>query len=88
MKSIKFAEKEQSQPSSKGPAAQHKTPQARNSFPQTSDLLDTPVPKISQWAIDKQAQTSKSHIFSNLISFSQQSSQIIPTVSTAKNQFY
>ena len=60
MKSIKLAEKEQSHPSSEGAVkvAHHKTPQAMNSFFQIRDLLDRPVFRVPQRALDKEAQTS------------------------------
>ena len=52
--SIELAVKEQSHPSSEGLAAHHQSPQARNSFHQTRDILDRPLSKIPQRALDKQ----------------------------------
>ena len=65
----KIKNKEQSHPSSVGPAVHHQTLQASSSFPPPHRKpLDRTVSKISQRALHKQAQTSNiTNLFNKFI---------------------
>ena len=84
---MKIKNKEQSHPSSVGPAAHHQTPQASSSFPPPHRKpLDRPVSKIPLRALHIQAQTSNiTNLFNKFITTIRLTELFVPFLQGTNN---